>query len=76
VTFVAGLRPDGLTAPFVIDCAMNGAIFIEYLRQRLVPTLRPGDIVIKAIGWACLKRFQGMFGRSGALPVQGSLSCL
>ncbi|MGH8732266.1 MAG: IS630 family transposase [Burkholderiales bacterium] len=46
VTFVAGLRLDGFTAPFVIDCAMNGAIFIEYLRQCLVPTLRPGDIVI------------------------------
>src|SRR5262249_54363338 len=30
VTFVAGLRVDGLTAPFVIDCAMNGAIFIAY----------------------------------------------
>ena len=46
VTFVAGLRLDGLTAPFVIDCAMNGAIFIEYLQQCLAPTLRPGDIVI------------------------------
>lgn len=46
VTFVAGLRVDGLTAPFVIDCPMNGAIFIEYLRQCLLPTLRPGDIVI------------------------------
>ena len=29
VTFVAGLRLDGFTAPFVIDCAMNGAIFVE-----------------------------------------------
>ena len=46
VTFVAGLRLDGFTAPFVIDCAMNGAIFIEYVRQSLVPSLRPGDIVI------------------------------
>jgi transposase len=25
---------------------MNGAIFIEYLCQCLVPTLRPGEIVI------------------------------
>jgi hypothetical protein len=25
---------------------MNGAIFIEYLCQCLVPTLRPGDVVI------------------------------
>ena len=46
VTFVAGLRLDGITAPFAIDCAMNGTIFIEYLQQCLVQTLRPGDIVI------------------------------
>lgn len=46
VTFVAGLRQDAVTAPFVIDCAMNGAIFVEYIRQCLVPTLKPGDIVI------------------------------
>ena len=45
VTFVAALRQDGVTAPFVIDCPMNGVIFIEYLRQCLVPTLRPNDIV-------------------------------
>ena len=46
VTFVAGLRHDAITAPFVIDCAMTGAIFVEYLRQCLVPTLKPGDIVV------------------------------
>jgi transposase len=46
VTLVAGLRQDGLVAPFVIDCPMNGAIFLEYLRQCLVPDLRPGDIVV------------------------------
>lgn len=46
VTFVAALRQDGLTAPFVIDCPMNGVIFIEYIRQCLTPTLAPGDIVI------------------------------
>jgi transposase len=46
VTFVAGLRLDGFTAPFVIDCAMNGDIFVDYVRQCLAPSLRPGDIVI------------------------------
>jgi transposase len=46
LTFVAGLRHDGITAPFVIDCAMTRAIFLEYLRQCLVPTLHPGDIVV------------------------------
>jgi hypothetical protein len=28
VTFGVRLRMDGFTAPFVIDCAMNGAIFV------------------------------------------------
>ena len=46
LTFLAGLRQDGITAPFVIDGAMNRAIFVEYLRQCLLPTLRPGDIVV------------------------------
>jgi len=41
LTFVAGLRQDGITAPFVIDRAMTRAIFVEYLRQCLIPTLRP-----------------------------------
>jgi transposase len=46
VTFVGGLRNDALTAPFVIDKPMNGPIFIEYIRQCLVPTLKQGDIVV------------------------------
>jgi transposase len=45
-TFVAGLRHDAISAPFVIDRPMNGAIFKVYLEQCLVPTLRPGDIVV------------------------------
>ena len=46
VTFVGALRHSALTAPFVIDKPMNGPIFIEYIRQCLVPTLKPGDIVV------------------------------
>jgi transposase len=45
-TFVAGLRTTGLTAPLVVDGAMNGDIFRAYVEQVLVPTLKPGDIVI------------------------------
>ena len=45
-TFVAGLRHDAITAPFVIDKPMNGPIFRAYLEQCLVPTLQPGDIVV------------------------------
>ena len=45
-TFVAGLRLDGVVAPFVIGQAMNGTIFRTYVDQVLAPELRPGDIVI------------------------------
>ena len=45
-TFVAALRSDGMTAPMVIDGAMNGDLFVAYVEQILVPTLRPGDVVI------------------------------
>src|SRR5262245_38461534 len=46
ITFVAGLRHDGIVAPFVIDGAMNGPIFLAYIEQCLAPTLGRRDIVI------------------------------
>jgi transposase len=46
VTFVGALRRRGMTAPFVIEGAMNGALFLVYVKQCLVPTLRRGDIVL------------------------------
>jgi transposase len=45
-TFVGALRCDGLTAPLVIDGAINGELFVAYVEQVLVPTLKPGDVVI------------------------------
>ena len=45
-TFLAGLRSSGLMAPLVIDGAVNGEIFLAYVRQQLAPALQPGDIVI------------------------------
>jgi transposase len=45
-TFIGALRSGGLTAPAVIDGAVNGDIFLAYIRQMLVPTLQPGDIVV------------------------------
>jgi transposase len=45
-TFLAALRTSGLTAPLVIDGAINGELFLAYVRQQLAPTLLPGDIVI------------------------------
>jgi hypothetical protein len=45
-TFIAGLRRDGLVAPFVIDRPMNRKIFEAYVQTQLAPTLAVGDVVI------------------------------
>ena len=45
-TFVGALRLSGMTAPMTLDGAMNGPAFITYVEQVLVPTLRPGDVVV------------------------------
>jgi transposase len=45
-TFVAGLRLDGMVAPFVIDGPMNSHAFGAYVGRVLVPELRPGDVVV------------------------------
>ena len=45
-TFIAALRAEALTAPWVIPGAMNRVAFDLYIQTQLVPTLRPGDIVI------------------------------
>ena len=45
-TFTAALRLSGMTAPMVLDGPMNGAAFLAYTEQVLVPTLQPGDTVV------------------------------
>jgi hypothetical protein len=45
ITFVGGLRQRGMTAPFVLEGAMNGPMFLAYVKQCLVPTLKRGEIV-------------------------------
>ncbi|MBB3900519.1 transposase [Roseococcus suduntuyensis] len=45
-TFTGALRLSGMTAPMVLDGAMNGAAFLAYVEQVLVPTLAPRDIVV------------------------------
>ena len=46
LTFLAALRHDRITAPCVVDGPIDGATFRAYVEQILVPTLKPGDIVI------------------------------
>jgi transposase len=45
-TFVAALRLEGLTAPTVVDGAIDGDLFLAYVRQQLAPTLKVGDVVV------------------------------
>lgn len=44
--FVVALRAEGLSAPMVLDGAMNGKAFLAYVQQVLVPTLEPDDLVV------------------------------
>jgi transposase len=44
-TFIAALRYNCVTAPFVLEGAMNGETFRAYVEHILAPTLKRGDIV-------------------------------
>ena len=46
LTLVAALRHDGVVAPCVFDGPINGQSFLAYVREMLIPALRPGDIVV------------------------------
>ena len=43
---VAALRLEGLTAPGVFNGPIDTDTFGAYVDQILVPTLRPGDVVV------------------------------
>jgi transposase len=45
-TFLTALRLDGLFAPMCVDGALNGELFLKYIRQELAPELHPGDILV------------------------------
>jgi transposase len=45
-TVVATLRLEGVTAPAVFDGPIDGPSFQAYVDQVLVPSLRPGDVVV------------------------------
>ena len=46
ITFVAALRHNKMTAPMVVEGAMTGEMFLAYVEQCLVPTLKRNDIVV------------------------------
>jgi transposase len=45
-TFIAALRHDRIEAPWLLDGPIDGESFRTYVEKVLVPTLRPGDVVI------------------------------
>ncbi len=46
MTFLAALRHDRVEAPWLIEGPINGETFRLYIDRVLVPTLRPGDVVV------------------------------
>ena len=46
MTFLAALRQDRVEAPWLIDGPINGERFLVYVEKVLMPTLKPGDIVV------------------------------
>ena len=46
LTFLAALRHDRIEAPWLLDGPINAEGFEAYVEKVLVPTLRPGDLVI------------------------------
>lgn len=45
-TMISSVRLDGTTACMTIEGATDTAVFQAYVREILVPSLRPGDIVV------------------------------
>ena len=45
-TFLAALRHDRIEAPWLLEGPIDGESFTIYVEKVLLPTLRPGDIVI------------------------------
>ena len=72
LTFLAALRVNALTEPCVIDGPINGEMFRAYVEQFLVPTLRPGDIVV--LDNLGSHRSQAYAGRS-SMRAPSSRSC-
>jgi transposase len=45
-TMISSVRLDGTTACMTIEGATNTEVFHAYMRELLIPSLRPGDIVV------------------------------
>jgi putative transposase len=67
MTFLAALRHDRIEAPWLLDGPVNGERFLLYVEAVLLPTLRPGDIVIlDNLGSHKGKRVRAAIRKAGA----------
>ena len=75
LTFIAGLKHDGIVAPCVIDGPINGESFTAWIEQFLIPELEPGSIVVIDKDGAACKRYaravDGSLGGYTALASRG-----
>ena len=46
MTFVAALRHDRISAPWLLDGPIDGDTFTIYVEKVLLPTLKPGDVIV------------------------------
>ena len=78
-TMISSVRLDGTTACMTIEGATNTEVFQAYVREVLVPSLRPGDIVVMDnLGAHKNERPLALIGRAGAevrfLPAYSPIS--
>jgi transposase len=45
-TFIAALRHDRISAPWLLDGPMDGTLFLIYVERVLCPELQPEDLVV------------------------------
>ena len=66
-TFIAALRAQSITAPFLVEGAVDGDVFEAYLEHVLGPELSEGDVVIlDNLATHKMARVRELIGRRGA----------
>jgi hypothetical protein len=73
MTFLAALRHDRVTAPWLIDGAIDGQSFLQYVEEILVPTLKPATSSSSTISARTKAR---PFGKPSAPLAPSSSSCV
>ena len=66
-TFIAALRAESITAPFLVEGAVDGDVFGAYLEHVLGPELSEGDVVIlDNLSTHKMARVRELIGQRGA----------